>query len=258
MDASHTEGVDHILVARFLHAVVPIHLDGLAVLFPTVRPGQTAILEGEVVYPLVHVVAPHLLAVAAAEHHAVLLGQLGVLLVVPECLGTGVHGRPQDVRLHAEHQLKHFLVGARTDVVHLLVEVLGRPRLQAPVLVVDEDAPELDRGRTIKRLAPLHIYRGVLARCHVCPPVPGRHAHHARQLHQSVGGATRVAAEYGKCVGIHHGNAERFPFPFHLGGFYLALGGKRVDGCRPAQCPDNKVSLAGHGCICHLRQDIAY
>ena len=62
-----------------------------------------------------------------------------------------------------------------SDVVVLLVDAIGGPGLQAPVLVVDEDAAILHRRLVHRQLGACGIERLFLLRSHVGPPNPGRH-----------------------------------------------------------------------------------
>ena len=190
--ASHTQGVHAVDADALGHTLLPIALN-----LRLVRHIVPILVHTvpRLVAPLPLVVAQHLLAMAGAQHDVVLAGYRQVVLVGPESLRAEVHGRPQGVGLEAQQQLHHPGVGVGTDVVVLLVDALGGPGLQAPVLVVDEDAAILHRRLTHRQLGAHSIERFLLLRSHVGPPYPRRHACQTRQLEESVGRATRRAAD---------------------------------------------------------------
>ena len=225
--ATHAESVDGIIVFRLLYALAPVHFYGIAVVFPVIRAGQTTELERKVMHPLVNIVSQHLLAMARAKHNVILPCQLRVLLVIPERLCTWVHRRPQQVGFQAEHQPHHLLVSARTNVVHVLVKMLGGPRLQSPIFVVDEQSAVFHRRRACHRRATRHADGLVFARSHVSPPAPWRHAHHPGKFHKAVGRAAWVASVYDESLRntlerfVNHGYAERLPLAFYIAYIYL-------------------------------------
>ena len=57
---------------------------------------------------------------------------------------AAVHRRGEHIASEAEYQLANLFIGLRADVAQFLLEIVCGPRLQAPVLVVDEDAPVAD------------------------------------------------------------------------------------------------------------------
>nr|GFD53681.1 hypothetical protein [Tanacetum cinerariifolium] len=98
------------------------------------------------------------------------------------------------IGFQAQEQLKQPGVGVGPDVLDGRVHLLGGPGLQAPVFVVEEDAAVLHRGRLAAESAGREIQAGLAVRCHVGPPVPGRHAQPARELKHAKGRAAPVAA----------------------------------------------------------------
>ena len=70
-----------------------------------------------------------------------------VLRVEIERARDFVHRRPERVGFQAQQQLADARVGLRPDVARLRLESFCRPRLQAPVFVVEEDAAILHRRR---------------------------------------------------------------------------------------------------------------
>ena len=108
--------------------------------------------------PFALVVAEHLLAVRRPHHDGVVVGQAGVLGIVVERCGAGVHGRPQVVAAQAEQQFEHFLIDFRPDLSGLLVEGLLDPfRPSSEALVVDEDAAVLHGRLLLQETARLDV-----------------------------------------------------------------------------------------------------
>ena len=139
-------------------------------------------------------VQPQRFAVRRAYGDGVTVGDLFVFGYFVESRRCVVHRRGQVVRLQAEQQFAHLLVGLRADVAQLLFEVLLRPAVEAPVLVVDEDAAVFHRGAFRREIRdaqrqPVAVFHGG-----VRPPVPRAHADGARHREQTVGRAAAVAA----------------------------------------------------------------
>ena len=87
------------------------------------------------------------LTMAGGNHDAPLVGHLLTLRMTVESTCTGVHGWGEHIAFQTENQFTDTVVCLRAYVTQLLLISLRCPRLQAPVLVVDEDAAIFDGGR---------------------------------------------------------------------------------------------------------------
>ena len=173
--AAHTKGIYHVLVLRLFYPLCPVllHTGHVGFVVPTA-------VRSALVVPLEDIVPEHGLTVAAAQYDVIATSHLGIPGVVPESLGTLVHGRPEDVGTQAQQQFADAGVGVRTYILDVGVHVLGRPGLYAPVFVVDEDAAELDARLADGERAIGGIERRARLGGDICPPHPRRDAHQAR------------------------------------------------------------------------------
>ena len=106
-----------------------------------------------------------------------------------------VHGGGQHVALQTQYQLAHTVVGLRTDVAKLLLKRLGRPRLQAPVLIVDEEAAILDAGRLADAVLLIVVDTLVgLVNGHIGKPVPGTDANGLADMQHAIGQTAGIGA----------------------------------------------------------------
>ena len=195
--------------------------------------------------PLAGGVQSQRFAVRRADRNSVAVGDHAVFGNLVERRRGVVHRRGQVVGLEAEQQFAHFLVGFRTDVAQLLFEVLLRPAVESPVLVVDEDTAVFHRRgwRCVVRDAQRHsvpaLHRGVR------PPVPGVYADGARHREQPVGRAAAVAARddqrFAQSVARAVDQPERVTLPAALDGGDVDLfcGGQLVDPAALADRPDD-------------------
>ena len=139
-----------------------------------------------------------------------------------------MHGRSQHVAFQAQHQLANLGIRFRPDVAQLLFIRLGRPRIQAPVFIVEEDATELDRRRSGHVIGLDHHLVHPLHR-HVCPPIERRNAHLLAQCECPVGHAPAVATRDDQCLVharerfLHLFQHETFRAAFQRRNVYLAV-----------------------------------
>ena len=221
MHAAHANGVDVLETPDLREAV-------FEELQHVVLVRNVVVLALAAHFPLAVHVAVHRLAVRGADHDAVPVGGFGIALHHVERDGAAVHGRPERVRLQAEQQLEDLRVGLRADRKHLRrflrdfgidqvrrfrLERLRRPRREAPVLVVDEDAAVFDRG-SLRGAERLRQGEGIaFFRRDVRPPFVGRDAEHPGKFDDAVSRAALVRTcdhEPRLAVFVHDGELERF------------------------------------------------
>ena len=181
---------------------------------------------------------------AGAEHDVVLAGNGQVGLIGPKCFGTEVHGGPQSVGTQTQQQFHHAGIGIGADVVVLFVDTFGGPRLQAPVLIVDEDAAILHRGFPRHHLVATHVESLLPGGCHVGPPDIGRHPHLPGKFKKAVCRSARGRADYSK--GVHTRNpleGKDFPCAFHAANIKHLLLNESIDEMGLPDGPGNDVRL---------------
>ena len=135
VQAAHAHGVYVVVFGGLADAVVEFPEDGLAV-------GLVVPLAFTLPVPFRRggVVEEQGLAVAGGDHDAPLVGHDLALGMAVEGSRAGVHGRRHHVALQTQNQFADAVVGLGANVAQVLLEGPSRPRLQAPVLVVDEEA----------------------------------------------------------------------------------------------------------------------
>ena len=231
--AAHAGGVHRIEALAFYNALLPVllyfllvgHIVPVLVCSGAVTPAS----------PFPFIVAKHLLAVARAEHDVVFLRHGKVGLVCPESLRAQVHGRPQRVGTQAKEQFHHLGVAVGTHIIAVGIHVLGRPRLESPVLVVDEYAAVFHRRLTRYAASCRGIQLFLMRRNDVGPPDVRRYAHQTRHFEDGVSRATGCRTEQNQgavnafCGIIYGLKAVCLPFSLDVGNVYLAFGSEAVD-----------------------------
>ena len=81
---------------------------------------------------------------AGGNHDTPLVGHHLTLGMGVESSCAGVHSRSKHVAFEAKNKFTNAVVGLGTDIAQLLLKIVCRPSLQAPVLIVDEDATKLN------------------------------------------------------------------------------------------------------------------
>ena len=231
--AAHAGGVHRIEALAFYNALLPIllylllvgHIVPVLVCSGAVTPAS----------PFPFIVAKHLFAVARAEHDVVFLRHGKVGLVCPESLRAQVHGRPQRVGTQTKEQLHYLGVAVGTHILAVGIHVLGSPRLESPVLVVDEYAAVFHRRLTRHAASCRGIQLFLMRRNDVGPPDVRRYAHQTRHLEDGVSRATGCRTEQNQgavnafCGIIHGLKAVCLPFSLDVGNVNLAFGSEAVD-----------------------------
>ena len=190
VQTTHAHGVDIIVLSRLTNAVVKLLQYRRAV--GLVVPLTVARL---VPLRLRGVVEEQRLTVARGDHDAPLVGHLLTLRMAVEGTRTRVHGGGQHITLQTQYQLTHTVVGLRTDVAQFLLIVLCRPRLQSPVLVVDEETAILDAGRLADIVFLVVVDTFVsLVNGHVGKPVPGADADGLTDMQHAIGQTAGIGA----------------------------------------------------------------
>ena len=121
-----------------MNALLPVGEDASAV--------GDVVVEFGVGFPFVDVVAEHRLGVAGAEDDGIRISHRGVARHLMKRRGRRVHPRPDAVGAEAEEQFKNTRVSLRAEVADFRLKCFRGPRLQPPILVVDEDAAILHSG----------------------------------------------------------------------------------------------------------------
>ncbi len=110
-----------------------------------------------------------------------------------------MHPGPDGVGAQPQQQFEDFAIGFRSDAPGFgRFERLPAPRLQRPVLVVEEDAAVGDRGTL--QCAEIGADGELRAAFggHIAPPHPRRDTRHARKFEDAVGCAAAIAADDSK------------------------------------------------------------
>jgi hypothetical protein len=228
MDAAHAQGVEVLVSAVGRDPLAPVGQHAAGV------PG--VVVVGGRRLPLADIVAQHGLGVGRAHDDGVAVGEPGVGRVAVERRGGRVHGRPQGVGLQPQQQVEDLGVGLGADVSGLGLEGVGRPGLQAPVLVIEEDAAILDRRRAEAPGPGGDVKPVATRRRHVGPPAPGRDADGARQLVDAIGRPTPVGTDDDQGAGnagrgpVDHGDDEALPRALEVLDVELAGRHQPVDG----------------------------
>ena len=123
---------------------------------------------------------------------------------------TGVHSRCQHVALQTQQQFAHLIVSLGTNITQFLLKILLRPRLQAPVLIIDEDTTILD-GRLLRRVILLIIQLRLLRHRHISKPIPRAHPNLLAHMQNAVCQSTGIAANDDQLIGVCH-NLVALPF----------------------------------------------
>ena len=222
MNASHTQGVHVFAAFDLVEALTPVLLHGSAI-------GH--IVETSLTFhvPLAHIVAEHGLTMAGANNDSAAVGHFAIAGHLEESLGAFVHGWPQGIGTQTQQQFKNLAVGLRSYAAFLARRLKGLcgPWAQAPVFVVDENATILHAGGLTSAEVVGHREELFGLGLHVAPPYPRRHAGHARELQQSVGGATgRVALHQNLLAGVGNGETVGLAMTLghHDGGLMTGLG----------------------------------
>ena len=230
--ASHAKCIDGVLASAFANSLSPVALYHLLVCLPV----PVIVVVSAIAVPFPFVVAQHLLAMAGTHIDVVFHDEWDVGLHVPESTATVVHGGPKRIGSQAEKQLHDSGIGLGTDVFQRSIfHLVFCPRLQSEVLVVEEDAAELDRRRAEDASARRYVELHLDGWCHICPPNPRRDAHHTAQFKHAISCGSRLRTEDDECLChafhriVNHLHAECFPFAFDIAHVNLSLGNELVD-----------------------------
>ena len=228
MQTPQGQRVDVLIGRRGLDALFqhPVHSGAVVHVVPFAHRLQIPFAGG---------VQPQRLAVRRADGDGVAVGDPHVFGNLVKGRRRVVHRRGQVIRLQAEQQFAHLLVGLRADVAQLLFEVLLRPAVEAPVLVVDEDAAVFHRGAFRREIPDAQRQPIAVPHGGVGPPVPRAYADGARHRKQSVGRAAAVAA--GDDQRFAHAVARTLDQPDRIA-FPAAFDGRNVDFFRRDQFVD--------------------
>ena len=227
VDAAHAERPNALVARVGRHPLAPVARDTGSV--------------GDVIEalrrrgPFADIVAQHRLGMARAHHDRIAIGERCVAGVGIERARHLVHRRPDEVGLEPQHQFEQLGVGFRADRARRGLEGVRGPGLQPPILVVEENAAILDRGRTEARDACGRAQQRMVFGRDVRPPMPRRHADRARQFVGAECGAAAVAADDHQRRGdagggaIDRGDHEAFPRAAQLADVEQAAPREAVD-----------------------------
>ena len=176
----------------------------------------------------------------SADVDAIAVGHFFVAWGEEEWYAAFVHGRPDGVGPQAQQQFEDSGVGFRPHLsvefpverahgFRFRLEVLCRPGIQRPVLVVEEDAAELHGGRLPPLFHAGHGEAVQLVGAHVGPPFPRRHTDHARYLEQAIGQPAGVAPRHDDLAAVGLADLESLPLAFDGGGVHSFLGEERAE-----------------------------
>ena len=142
VQATHPHRIDIIVLGCLMDAVVKLLENGLAVglVIPLAITGLVPLRRGSIV-------EEQGFTMAGGNHDAPLISHHLTFFVAIEGSCTGVHRRCQHVAFQAEDELADLVISLGTNIAQFLLIVLGSPRLQTPVLVIDEHSTILDAGR---------------------------------------------------------------------------------------------------------------
>ena len=151
--------------------------------------------------------------------YGIVVGKTRIFRVGVECGASVVHGRPQIVGPEPEKEFEHLFICLRAHFPCFLVEGLFGPfRPSAEPLVIYEYAPVLHGRLLLHEAARPHKQFVLMARDHICPPVPGRHSDLLAQRGETECCAPSVASDDDKkrslVAWVRCGdNHVRLPFP---------------------------------------------
>ena len=254
MYAAHAERVDGFVAAVGPHAFFPVGTDPFAI--------ADVVVVGFGRGPFADVVAEHRLGVRRAHDDAVIVGEHGVAWISVEGFGAGVHRRPEGVGLEAQQELEDFCVGLGADAAVFRFEGFRGPRLQAPILVIDEDAAILHRWRAEAFQTRRNQQRGFLFGRDVGPPMPGRNTDLLGKFIDAECGAAAVAADDDERLRhtgerfFHDGDDETLPRSGQRSDIDFLFCGETVDhrmfaqGADENQCSAFGEGRDGHGRLC--------
>ena len=179
MQAAQADRVERLLPPGLGHQLAPIVEDRL---WPSGEVERAPLP----LVPFAQIVAEHRLGVRTADDDAIAPGERRVARITKEGRRNGVHRRPQRIGLQPPHQFEDTLIGLRPDIALFRVEGLGRPGLEPPILVVQEDAAILHRRRA-RDEGPVGDDNPVATtRRDIRPPFPGRHAQRTRKVGHAI------------------------------------------------------------------------
>ena len=179
------DGLQQLCVSILAHRLVAVatHADGhdiVGALHPLDTPTEEAIqvflvlliVPGAPLAALAGIllmIACHWLVMAGADNDTHLVGRLGVFRIVG-VEGPTPHGRPEEIALQTENELKHFLI--ETVIAVASAEGVLHPGSKTRGLVVEEDATIAHDRLAIGIFAPLYIDGRVLLHGYVGPVIP--------------------------------------------------------------------------------------
>ena len=187
MDAAHAQRIDVFITTVGAHAFLPIGAHAFAV--------GDVVVVGLGRSPFADIVAEHGFGMRRAHDNAVIVGERGVPRVGIERLGAGMHRRPERVGFEPEQQFENFRVGLGSNAAVFRLEGFRRPRLQAPVLVVQENTTILHRGRPEPLQPGGNQQRGFFLWRGIRPPMPWGNTDLLGEFIDAERGASPVAAD---------------------------------------------------------------
>jgi len=104
-----------------------------------------------------------------------------------------VHRGPDVIGAQPQQQFENLRVGGRTGLTGRIKRLL-RPRIQPPILVVQENTAILHTGRRGDKSSGAHKKRRLLRRRHVGIPIPRRNTHRLGQGKRAESRTAPVAA----------------------------------------------------------------
>ena len=198
MNASHTNGIDILILPHFFHTRNPVILHLFLI-------GEIVESSSLIHTPFRRIVTHHRFTMTRSNNDATTIRHCHSALHLIERNSTFVHSRPYHIATQSQQQLENFLVGLHTNLhqsftFHSTCLVVGRfkrpmaPHQRTPVLIVDENATTLHR-RTLHRGKAFLDAQLIFPLWYVvAPPHPGRNPCHARKFQQCVSSTSSVVA----------------------------------------------------------------
>ena len=211
VNPAHTQRKDIFIVGDLEHPLAPVTQHTRAI-------GGKIVLAVTLRIPLADVVAHHWLAMRRSDDNPITLRRLPVSRNLVKSDSRSVHRRPDRIGTQAQQQLENPGIGLRTQFSgHTAAFVTRAPRVETPILVVEENTPVLDRGSLRAVVSRGKRHRPCGTGRHVGPPLPGRHAHETRKFQHAVSRTARIAAhDEQRTLSVPGGfaNAECLPAAF--------------------------------------------
>ena len=204
VQSTHTHRVDIVILRCLSNTIVQFLPDGLLVrqVVPLAIPFLTPFRRSGIV-------EQQRLTMTGGNHDAPLCRLHLTLRMAIESPCTSVHGRSQHIGLQTQQQFTHLIISLRTNILQFSFEVPLCPRLQAPVLIVEEDTTILHR-RFLRCIVLFIVQRSLLLHRHIGKPIPRAHTYPFTHMERTIRCTPRITAHHIESLALRH-NLELFP-----------------------------------------------